>query len=90
MWRLIRESDVWLRVEYDNMQSYLGHCTGIGPFIALDSPFCENGIIMEYLSRKPSANRSTLVKDIAKGLHYLHLESIVHADIHLVDVYQRV
>jgi serine/threonine protein kinase len=84
--RLVRESNVWLRLDHPNIQPYLGHCSDLGPCLALISPLCGHGSIMKYLVKYPSAQRLQLVKEVAKGLEYLHSKQVIHADLHCKNI----
>jgi serine/threonine protein kinase len=84
--RLIRESRVWLGLDHPNILPYLGHCCDLGLSVALISPLCDHGSIMKYIAKFPSTNRLQLVKDIAKGLQYLHSHNVIHADLHCKNV----
>jgi serine/threonine protein kinase len=83
--RALRESKVWLhltQLNHPNVLPYLGYCSDLGESVALVSPFCSQGNIMTYISKNPSANKPLLVKEVAKGLQYLHFKDVVHADLH--------
>jgi len=66
--RLVRESNVWLRLNHPNIHPYLGHCSDLGLSVALVSPLCGNGTIMMYLANNFSANKLQLIKEVASGL----------------------
>jgi serine/threonine protein kinase len=84
--RLIRESNVWLRLKHPNIQPYLGHCRGLGPTLALVSPFCERGCILKFLKKNLIENKSPLIKDVASGLEYLHSADVIHGDLHCKNI----
>ncbi|KAG6807930.1 hypothetical protein H0H92_005968 [Tricholoma furcatifolium] len=60
------------------------HYNEDGPFnrLGLVSPFLENGNVIEFLDKNPSADRRTLIFDVAAGMSYLHENGIVHGRIH--------
>jgi len=49
--------------------------------VALISPFCGHGTIKNYLRLNVFADRERFVKQVAKGLLYLHQNSIIHGDL---------
>ncbi|EJD40029.1 kinase-like protein [Auricularia subglabra TFB-10046 SS5] len=50
--------------------------------IGLVSPLMKNGNMVEFLRKKPSANRLKLMTEVAEGLEYLHVSArIVHGDL---------
>ncbi|KAG5634198.1 hypothetical protein H0H81_002972, partial [Sphagnurus paluster] len=61
--------------------------------LALVSAWAENGTVIEFLEKNPSANRILLCLDTANGLEYLHKNDVVHGDLKganiLVDTSQR-
>jgi len=79
--RLIRESNVWLRLDHPNILPYLGHCSDLGLSVALISPLCGNNTVLKYITTNPSANKIQLVKDVVKGLDYLHSKEVIHSDL---------
>ncbi|KZT26803.1 kinase-like protein [Neolentinus lepideus HHB14362 ss-1] len=88
----LREVNVWCNLRHENILPILGFCKGIAPGMpyelapALVSPFCGNGIIRKYLdgytgSAELQDIKIHLISGIAKGLHYLHSQGIVHGDL---------
>ncbi|KAJ7366089.1 kinase-like domain-containing protein [Mycena albidolilacea] len=61
--RLIREADVWSKLEHENVLPFIGvyDDVRIAPYPVLISPFCGFGHVGRYLSKNPSANRDHLV-----------------------------
>jgi len=84
---LYREMRIWATLSHPNIVALLGHTTDPGA-PALISPFYENGCVLDYLERYPSANRNDIVRfifllgglsdfgvkcaDVAAGLSCLH------------------
>jgi len=60
---LVEESRVWIRLDHPNILPYLGYCLceDIGPWPSLVSPYLCNGTVMDYLERRPDADRMALV-----------------------------
>lgn len=83
--RLFREIKLWLKLEHKNIVPLLGVADGFGSLPALVSLWLENGALTGYIQREHkmlSHNRKfALLEDIAGGLQYLHLQSIVHGDL---------
>jgi serine/threonine protein kinase len=84
--RLIRESNVWLRLNHPNIQPYFGHCSDLGLSVALISPLCPSGSIMRYIAINSSANKLQLIKEVAIGLKYLHSLKVIHGDLQINNV----
>ncbi|KDQ58147.1 hypothetical protein JAAARDRAFT_206847 [Jaapia argillacea MUCL 33604] len=80
--RIIRESKAWSSLSHPNVLPYLGYAEFEGR-IALISPFCSYGTIMDHLATDPMANRMSLIQSIASGMTYLHSLSrpVVHGDL---------
>ncbi|KAG2073654.1 kinase-like protein [Suillus decipiens] len=57
---------------------------GFGPFIAIVSPWAENGNLTVYLEREGAALtlvlRFQILRDIIAGLQYLYANSVIHDD----------
>jgi len=84
--RLVREIDVWARLNHPNVLRLIGFCLAPDRSAAwIISSLCRNGNAQEYLkSTNPGeVNRVKLVIDTVKGLRYLHESSppIYHGDL---------
>ncbi|KAG6905887.1 hypothetical protein DXG01_017094 [Tephrocybe rancida] len=49
--------------------------------LCIVAPWMQNGDIVAYLKLNPDVDRRSLVLDVAKGLLYLHNNSIIHGDL---------
>ncbi|KDQ58159.1 hypothetical protein JAAARDRAFT_177309 [Jaapia argillacea MUCL 33604] len=78
-----REAHLWSSLEHPNIVPFLG--TAIVPDTlpcpAIVSKHCASGPIMGYLACHPEVNRYEMVRDIAKGLAYLHERDAIHGDL---------
>ncbi|KAG9048475.1 hypothetical protein FS837_012784 [Tulasnella sp. UAMH 9824] len=83
--RLAREIYVWAGLDHPNVLVLLGFAIDYGK-PCLISPWCDNGTLQEYLHKFPDADRRRLVRDIADGLRYLHLQTppIIHGDLKMI------
>ncbi|KAG1845178.1 kinase-like domain-containing protein [Suillus subluteus] len=83
--RLFREIMLWLKLEHKNIVPLWGIADGFGSLPALVSPWLENGALTGYLQREHemlSYNKKfALLEDVARGLQYLHSQSIIHGDL---------
>ncbi|KAG1725853.1 kinase-like domain-containing protein [Suillus lakei] len=83
--RLFREVKLWLKLEHENIVPLWGVTDGFGSLPALISPWLENGALTGYLhhNHKVLSNNAkfALLVDVARGLQYLHSQSIVHGDL---------
>ncbi|KAG9224150.1 hypothetical protein CCMSSC00406_0006818 [Pleurotus cornucopiae] len=83
--RLIREAQIWLKLQHPNIVGFLGSCSfphsRLRQSTAIVSEFCPNGCVMDYLEANPEVLRITLITGIAQGLEYLHSKDIIHGDL---------
>ncbi|KAG9033662.1 hypothetical protein FRB95_014550 [Tulasnella sp. JGI-2019a] len=78
--RLLREVRVLRVLHHPNVLPFLGFQRS--PEICLVSPWYANGNVAHYLEKNPeTADRLLLAFQIASGLTYLHLQSIVHGNL---------
>ncbi|KAG2036651.1 kinase-like protein, partial [Suillus americanus] len=78
-----RELRICANLNHPNILRVFGYTNGFGPFIAIVSPWAENGNLTVYLEREGAA--LTLVRrfqlaNIIAGLQYLHTNSVIHGD----------
>ncbi|KAG1892019.1 kinase-like protein [Suillus subluteus] len=82
--RIKRELRICANLKHRNILPVYGYTTGFGPFIAIVSPWAENGNLTAYLEREHAAltllRRFEILKDIIAGLQYLHANSVIHGD----------
>ncbi|KAG1870694.1 kinase-like domain-containing protein [Suillus subalutaceus] len=82
--RLFREIKIWMRLEHENIVPFLGVTEGFGSLPALVSPWFKNGVLTEYLQREHEtlsySQKFALLRDVARGLQYLHSQSTIHGD----------
>ncbi|KAF8323605.1 kinase-like domain-containing protein [Cantharellus anzutake] len=86
--RLIHEIQVWSPLDHQNVVRFYGWILYESknterPTPSLVSSWCEGGNILTFLGvRRPTGDkRLLLIQGIAKGLDYLHSQSVVHGDI---------
>ncbi|KIO24652.1 hypothetical protein M407DRAFT_76695, partial [Tulasnella calospora MUT 4182] len=79
--RLAREIYVWAALDHPHVLELLGFAFEDG-IPCLISPWCANGTLHEFLNKYPSADRRPLVRQVAEGLKYLHVQTppIIHGD----------
>ena len=56
----MRESKMWIRLSHDNIQPYFGYCHKLSPVIALISPYCKHGTVMNYIKFNSADNNLRL------------------------------
>ncbi|KAG2343686.1 kinase-like protein [Suillus weaverae] len=82
--RIRRELRICANLKHANILPVYGYMYGFGPFIALVSPWAENGNLSDYLELEGAAltlvRRFRILRDIIAGLQYLHAHSIIHGD----------
>jgi serine/threonine protein kinase len=83
--RLFREIKLWLKLEHENIVPLWGVTDGFGSLPALVSPWLENGSLTAYLQHKHETlhddGKFALLRDVTRGLQYLHSQSVVHGDL---------
>ncbi|KAG9032407.1 hypothetical protein FRB95_001528 [Tulasnella sp. JGI-2019a] len=80
--RINREMECWkMAMEHPHVLSFFAF--SYSPHPILIAPWCKNGHMRGYLGRNPSANKMTLLMQVAHGLDFLHTRQppIVHGDI---------
>ncbi|KAI9459009.1 kinase-like domain-containing protein [Boletus coccyginus] len=81
--RLKAEIAAWHRLQHINICPLFGVIQSVHS-IAMVSPWCNNGTIMQYIQRKDArADRLALLKQIASGVSYLHHMKpvVIHGDL---------
>ncbi|KAG2364535.1 kinase-like domain-containing protein [Suillus spraguei] len=83
--RSFREIKIWMRLEHENIVPIWGVTDGFGSVPALVMPWLENGALTGYIQREHRAlshsQKFTLLRDVARGLQYLHSQSTIHGDL---------
>ncbi|KAG1891986.1 kinase-like domain-containing protein [Suillus subluteus] len=79
----MRELKICAKLKHANVLPIYGYTAGFGPFVAIVSPWAENGNLTAYLEREGAA--LTLVRrfqmaNIITGLQYLHANNVIHGD----------
>lgn len=75
---LYREALVWKRLKHANIVPFIG--VTLHP-LQIISEWMSRGNLSVYIKSNPDTNRVTLLADVARGLHYLHLCDVVHGDL---------
>ncbi|KAF8525377.1 kinase-like domain-containing protein [Gautieria morchelliformis] len=91
--RFNREVAIWREVwEIDRgryILPFYGACFQDGPYPYMVSPWMNNGDVLCYLKKYPTANRLEIIKGIASGLSLLHNlkpKPIAHGDVKAANV----
>ncbi|KAG1891989.1 kinase-like domain-containing protein [Suillus subluteus] len=79
-----RELKICANLKHSNILLIYGYTYGLGPFLAIVSPWAKNGDLSKYLKRKGTAltlvRRFQILRDIIAGLRYLHAKKVIHGD----------
>ncbi|KAJ8587643.1 kinase-like protein [Rhizopogon salebrosus TDB-379] len=84
--RIQRELRICARLKHPNVLPVYGYTFGFGPFMAIVSPWAENGNLTAYMEREDTATlavvrRFQILRDITAGLKYLHANNVIHGDL---------
>ncbi|KAG2756848.1 kinase-like protein, partial [Suillus brevipes Sb2] len=83
--RLFREIRLGLKLEHEHIIPLWGVTDGFGSVPGFVSPWFENDTLTRYLDRIHEmlsySEKFALLRDVARGLQYLHSQSIVHGDL---------
>ncbi|KAG9111308.1 hypothetical protein FRC07_008064 [Ceratobasidium sp. 392] len=80
-----RELYTWSKCQHAHVAKLLGLAMFRNQ-IAMVSPWMENGSMMSYIERNPSADRCQLCAQVAEGLTYLHHIDLIHGDVKAANV----
>ncbi|KAG0703872.1 kinase-like domain-containing protein [Suillus ampliporus] len=82
--RIERELRICASFKHANILPVYGYTSGFGPFIAIVSPWAENGNLTAYLEHEGETltlvRRFQILADIIAGLQYLHVNHVIHGD----------
>ncbi|KAG1724435.1 kinase-like protein, partial [Suillus paluster] len=83
--RIRREIRTCARLKHDNILPVYGYTHGFGLFMAMVSPWADNGNLTTYLERQDAhltmVRRFQILGDITNGLQYLHANNVIHGDL---------
>jgi len=79
--RLEKHALHWQDLHHPNVSEFLGLAYNFGYMPSLILPFYGNGNVVGYVKEKNDEAKLDMVKQIAKGLYYLHIQSIIHGDL---------
>ncbi|KAJ8595463.1 kinase-like protein [Rhizopogon salebrosus TDB-379] len=83
--RIRRELNTCAGLHHPNILPVYGYTSGFGPFMAIVSPWAENGNLTTYLEREDASlavvRRLQILRDITDGLQYLHVNNVIHGDL---------
>lgn len=77
---IAREAILWGQLSHPNLLPFHG-LYWFDRQLSLVYPWAENGNIVDFLKKQPTANRVFLCSDVAKGIKYLHDNEIIHGDL---------
>ncbi|KAG8768236.1 hypothetical protein FRC12_005694, partial [Ceratobasidium sp. 428] len=80
-----RELYTWSQLEHKNIVQLLGLVEFRGQ-VAMVSPWMDNGTLLDYIKRNPTADRYHLCLSISEGVTYLHQNDVIHGDIKSANV----
>jgi serine/threonine protein kinase len=82
--RIERELRICANLKHPNILPVYGYTYGFGPFLAIVSPWAENGNLTDYLKLNGTTltlvTRFQILMDIIAGLRYLHTRNVIHGD----------
>jgi len=78
--RFYKELTVWQRLNHPNVVPSLGAASDIAELCAV-SPWMPGGDLLQYLQKRPEANRLAIMIGAADGLSYLHFNDVIHGDL---------
>ncbi|TFK20466.1 hypothetical protein FA15DRAFT_673452 [Coprinopsis marcescibilis] len=84
-----REAIMWSQLNHPNIMPFYGvyiwrpHPESDTSRVCLLSPWMDHGNVLEFLQKKPKANKISMLLDVARGLQYLHNMNppVVHGDL---------
>ncbi|KAG1845265.1 kinase-like domain-containing protein [Suillus tomentosus] len=83
--RFFREIKISSTLNHENIVPLWGVARQFGVLPALVSPWLKNGTLTEYLRNRHEelsyGQQFALLRDVARGLEYLHSQQIVHGDL---------
>lgn len=80
--RFCREVVTWKALRHPNVLPLLGVTMDNSlSLFAMASEWMENGNINEFIKEHPEVNRFDLLQDVARGLIYMHSQSMIHGDL---------
>ncbi|KAG8891232.1 hypothetical protein FRB99_003764 [Tulasnella sp. 403] len=84
--RFERQIDIWRSLENDYVLPLFGWCE-INNDIFLVSPWMKSGNVIAYLKLgRSDAQKLQIIRDILRGLQYLHSQNIVHGGLRPVNI----
>ncbi|KAG5650669.1 hypothetical protein H0H81_011446, partial [Sphagnurus paluster] len=77
---IAHEAILWGQLSHPNLLPLWG-LFRMGRQLSLVSPWANNGNLVEYIQKRPTADRLLFCTDVAEGINYLHENEIVHGDL---------
>ncbi|KAJ8591267.1 kinase-like protein [Rhizopogon salebrosus TDB-379] len=83
--RIRRELGICVRLDHPNILPVYGYTYGFGLFMAIVTPWAENGNLTTYLEHNDAnltlIRRFQILKNVASGLQYMHANNVIHGDL---------